>query len=55
MGRFLKVLKVAGDVAEIIVASSILLELLERYRSKRKSELFFLPSEKVSISLYLKK
>ena len=32
MGKFLKVLKVAGDVAEIIVASSIVVELIERYR-----------------------
>ena len=36
MGRFLKVLKVAGDVAEIIVASSIVVELIERYRAKKK-------------------
>ena len=32
MGKFLKVLKVAGDVAEIIVASSIVVEYLGDYR-----------------------
>ena len=35
MGKFMKVLKVAGDVAEIIVASSIVVELIERYRAKK--------------------
>ena len=39
MGRFLKVLKVAGDVAEIIVASSIVVELIERYRAKKAAQL----------------
>ena len=38
MGRFLKVLKVAGDVAEIIVASSIVVELIERYRAKKNAQ-----------------
>ena len=38
MGRFLKVLKVAGDVAEIIVASSIVVELIERYRAKKTAQ-----------------
>ena len=33
----MKVLKVAGDVAEIIVASSIVVELIERYRAKKKT------------------
>lgn len=37
MGKFLKVLKVAGDVAEIIVASSIVVELIERYRVKKNA------------------
>ena len=37
MGKFMKVLKVAGDVAEIIVASSIVVELIERYRAKKKT------------------
>ena len=55
MGKFLKVLKVAGDVAEIIVASSIVVELIERYRVKKKVQALFLPSVKVSTSLYLKK
>jgi hypothetical protein len=36
MSKFFKVLKVAGDVAEIIVASSIVVELIERYRVKKK-------------------
>ena len=36
MSKFFKVLKVAGDVAEIIVASSIVVELIERYRAKKK-------------------
>ena len=36
MSNFFKVLKVAGDVAEIIVASSIVVELIERYRAKKK-------------------
>lgn len=38
MGKFLKVLKVAGDVAEIIVASSIVVELIERYRAKKTAQ-----------------
>ena len=35
----MKVLKVAGDVAEIIVASSIVVELIERYRAKKAAQL----------------
>ena len=38
MGKFMKVLKVAGDVAEIIVASSIVVELIERYRAKKTAQ-----------------
>ena len=38
MGKFMKVLKVAGDVAEIIVASSIVVELIERYRAKKNAQ-----------------
>ena len=38
MGKFMKVLKVAGDVAEIIVASSIVVELIERYRVKKNAQ-----------------
>ena len=38
MGKFLKVLKVAADVAEIIVASSIVVELIERYRAKKPAQ-----------------
>ena len=37
MSKFFKVLKAAGDVAEIIVASSIVVELIERYRAKKKT------------------
>ena len=37
MSKFFKVLKVAGDVAEIIIASSIVVELIERYRAKKKT------------------
>ena len=38
MSKFFKVLKVAGDVAEIIVASSIVVELIERYRAKKTAQ-----------------
>ena len=41
MGKFLKVLKVAGGVAEIIVASSIVVELIERYRVKKKVQALY--------------
>ena len=34
----MKVLKVAGDVAEIIVASSIVVEFIERFRAKKKAQ-----------------
>ena len=37
MSKFLKALRVAGDVAEIIVASSIVVEFIERYRAKKKT------------------
>ena len=37
MSKFLKALRVAGDVAEIIVASSIVVEFIERYRAKKKA------------------
>ena len=37
MSKFLKALRVAGDVAEIIVASSIVVEFIERYRAKNKT------------------
>ena len=36
MSKFLKALRVAGDVAEIIVASSIVVEFIDRYRAKKK-------------------
>ena len=38
MGKFLKALRVAGDVAEIIVASSIVVEFIERFRAKKKAQ-----------------
>ena len=38
MSKFLKALRVAGDVAEIIVASSIVVEFIERYRAKKKAQ-----------------
>ena len=38
MSKFLKALRVAGDVAEIIVASSIVVELIERYRAKKTAQ-----------------
>ena len=37
MSKFLIALRVAGDVAEIIVASSIVVEFIERYRAKKKT------------------
>ena len=37
MSKFLKALRVAGDVAEIIVASSFVVEFIERYRAKKKT------------------
>ena len=38
MCEFFKVLKVAGGLAEIIVASSIVVELIERYRAKKTAQ-----------------
>ena len=37
MRKFLKALRVAGDVAEIIVASSFVVEFIERFRAKKKT------------------
>ena len=37
MSKFFKALRVAGDVAEIIVASSIVVEFIERFRAKKKT------------------
>ena len=37
MSKFLKALRVAGDVAEIIVASSIVVEFIDRFRAKKKT------------------
>ncbi len=38
MSKFLKALRVAGDVAEIIVASSIVVDFIERFRAKKKAQ-----------------
>ena len=38
MSKFLKALRVAGDVTEIIVASSIVVEFIERFRAKKKAQ-----------------
>ena len=35
MSKFFKALRVAGDVAEIIVASSIVVEFIDRFRAKK--------------------
>ena len=34
--KVLKAIRVLGDVAEIIVGASIVIELIERYRAKKK-------------------
>ena len=34
--KILKAIRVLGDVAEIIVGASIVIELVERYRAKKK-------------------
>ena len=44
MSKFLKALRVAGDVAEIIVASSIVVELIERYRAKKAAQVINQPT-----------
>ena len=36
MSKFLKALRVAGDCAEIIVAGSILVELYEKIKGRKK-------------------
>ena len=36
MGKFLKALRIAGDCAEIIVAGSILVELYEKIKGRKK-------------------
>lgn len=35
--KVLKAIRVLGDVAEIIVGASIVIELVERYRAKKKT------------------
>ena len=36
--KVLKAIRILGDVAEIIVASSIVVELIERYRAKKTAQ-----------------
>ena len=36
--KVLKAIRVLGDVAEIIVGASIVVELVERYRAKKKAQ-----------------
>ena len=35
--KVLKAIRILGDVAEIIVGTSIVIELVERYRAKKKT------------------
>ncbi len=35
--KVLKAIRILGDVAEIIVGASIVVELVERYRAKKKA------------------
>ena len=35
--KVLKAIRILGDVAEIIVGASIVIELVERYRAKKKT------------------
>ena len=36
--KVLKAIRILGDVAEIIVGASILIELVERFRAKKKAQ-----------------
>ena len=36
--KILKAIRVLGDVAEIIVGASIVIELVERFRAKKKAQ-----------------
>ena len=36
MGKFLKALRIVGDCAQIIVAGSILVELYEKFKGRKK-------------------
>ena len=36
--KVLKAIRVLGDVAEIIVGASIVVELVERYKAKKKAQ-----------------
>lgn len=36
--KVLKAIRILGDVAEIIVGASIVVELVERYRAKKKAQ-----------------
>ena len=44
MSKFFKALRVAGDVAEIIVASSIVVEFIDRFRAKKKAQVINQPT-----------
>ena len=48
MSKFFKALRVAGDVAEIIVASSIVVEFIERFRAKKKAQVTTEPTADAS-------
>lgn len=42
--KVLKAIRVLGDVAEIIVGVSIVIELVERYRAKKKAQVINQPT-----------
>ena len=44
MSKFLKALRAAGDVAEVIVASSIVVEFIDRFRAKKKAKVITEPT-----------
>lgn len=42
--KILKAIRVLGDVAEIIVGASIVIELVERYRAKKSAQVINQPT-----------
>ena len=44
MSKFLKALRAAGDMAEVIVASSIVVEFIDRFRAKKKAQVINQPT-----------
>ena len=46
--KILKAIRVLGDVAEIIVGASIVIELVERYREKKKAQVTTEPTADAS-------